>query len=107
MRKCTIIFSLTIIAALLAQCKSTFDIKGTWAQNRNENADFVISEKQIEFFDDPIRYSYQLNDRKDLTILDSNKIVLNFTIIKLTKDSLIIKGKNEGNRDMIYKYYRR
>jgi hypothetical protein len=107
MRKGTIIFSLATIALLLAQCKATFDMKGTWAQNPDENAEFVISEKKIEFFDNPIPYSYQLNHGKEFIILDSNKIVLSYTLIKLTKDSLIIRSKNEGNRDMIYKYYRR
>ncbi len=107
MRKCTILFSLAIIALLLAQCKSTVDIKGTWAQNQDENADFVISEKKIEFFHNPTPYSYKLNDEKDFTILDSNKIFLNFSLIKLTKDSLVLKSKNEGNRDIIYRYYRR
>lgn len=114
MKKHIIIFSLILSAILLAQCKPSFDLKkaytqitGTWAQNEEENADFIISEKRIEYLDTGYLYDYKINDEKDFIILDSNKIVLKFKIIKLSKDSLIIQSKNDGNRDLIYKYYKR
>lgn len=113
MKKSTIMFSL-ILGAILVQCKPSFDLKntytqiiGTWAQNEEVNADFVISKKRIEYFDTGYSYDFEINDEKDFIILDSNKIVLKFKIIKLSKDSLIIKSKNDGNRDLIYKYYKR
>ncbi len=114
MKKGKIIFSLALVAQLLVQCKSTFDlkkayvlIKGTWAPKEDKNADFVISGKKIEYFDTGYFYDYEINNEKGFTILDSNKVVLTFEIIKLTKDSLVIQSKNEGNRDMIYKYQKR
>lgn len=114
MKKCTIIFSLILGAILLVQCKPCFNLKnaytqiiGTWAQNEKENADFIISEKRIEYFDTGYLYNFEINDEKDFIILDSNKIVLKFKIIKLSKDILIIQSKNDGNRDLIYKYYKR
>lgn len=114
MKKRTIIFSLIFGAILLVQCKPSFDLKnaysqiiGTWAQNDDDNADFIISKKKIEYFDTGYLYNYEISDGKDFIILDSNKIVLKFKIIKLSKDSLIIQSKNDGNRDLIYKYYKR
>lgn len=109
-----IVFSLILVTLLIVQCKSTFDsekasvlILGTWAEKEDENADFVISEKKIEYFDTGYLYNYSINNDKDLIILDSNQIVLKFRIIKLSIDSLIIQSKNEGNKDIVYKYCRR
>lgn len=114
MKKNIILFSLILGTLLLTQCKSTFNIEnaytliiGAWAQKENENVDFVITKKNIEYFDTGYFYNYKISNEKDFIITDSNKVVLKFKIIKLSKDSLIIQSKNDDNRDLIYKYYKR
>jgi len=106
--------SLLLGAILLIKCKPSFNLKnthtqiiGTWAQNEEDNADFIISKKNIEYSDTGYLYNYEIRDKKDFIILDSNKIVLKFKIIKLSKDSLIIQSQNDENSDLIYKYYKR
>jgi hypothetical protein len=114
MKKNIIIISLILLILLLAQCKSTADIEndyaqitGAWAQKEDENVDFIISKDNIEYFDTGFFYNYKISNEKDFIITDSNKVILKFKIIKLSKDSLIIQSKNDGNRDLIYKYYKR
>lgn len=114
MKKNIILFSLILGTLLLTQCKPTFKIEnaytqiiGAWAQKEDENVNFVITKKNIEYFDTGYFYNYNISNEKDFIITDSNKVVLRFKIIKLTNDSLIIQSKNEGKRDLIYKYYKR
>ncbi len=112
--KSRIIFILIFCILLLIQCKASFDIKnahtqleGAWAQKEDENVVFIISKKNIEYFETGYIYNYKLTNQKDFMILDSNKVVLKFKIIKLSSDSLIIQSKNDGNKNLIYKYYKR
>jgi hypothetical protein len=114
MKKNIIIISLILFTLLLAQCKSSADVEntyaqitGAWAQKEDENVDFIISKDSIEYFDTGFFYNYKISNKKDFIITDSNKVILKFKIIKLSKDSLIIQSKNDGNRDLIYKYYKR
>ena len=109
-----IISSLILWTILLTQCKSTFDIEnayaqitGAWAQKEDENVDFIISKDKIEYFDTGYFYNYKISNEEEFIITDSDKVILKFKIIKLSKDSLIIQSKNDGNKDLIYKYYKR
>lgn len=113
MKKYVIRLSISLIALLLLQCKSTFYMKqasrlivGIWAEN--EHAAFIISEEEITYFDDTeYPHQYKLGSNKTLTILDANKIVMKFKLVKLTTDSLVIQSKNDGNRNLYYRYHRR
>ncbi len=114
MKKIIILFSLILGTILLSQCKLTFNISnaysqmiGAWAQKEDENVDFIISPKKIEYFETGYFYNYNINNEKEFIISDSDKVVLRFKIIKLSKDSLIIQSKNDGNMNLIYKYYKR
>lgn len=107
----TFLFSIIMIF----QCKTAIEsnnfdklIKGAWAENQNDNVKFIIDKKNIQYFDTDYLYSYSITSHNELLVLDSSKIVLKFEIIRLNKDSLFIKSKNDGaNKDIIYKYYRR
>jgi hypothetical protein len=112
MKKYVIRLSISLIALLLLQCKSTFYMKqasrlivGIWAEN--EHAAFIISEEEITYFDTEYPHQYKLGSNKTLTILDANKIVMKFKLVKLTTDSLVIQSKNDGNRNLYYRYHRR
>jgi hypothetical protein len=114
MKKNIILISLILWTLLLTQCKTAFDIKnaytqiiGAWAQKEDENVDFIISKDSIEYFDTGYFYNYEINNKKNFIISDYNKVILKFKIIKLSKDSLIIQSENDGNRNLIYKYYKR
>ena len=114
MEKHVIRLSLSLIALLLLQCKSTFYMKqasrlivGIWAENEHEHAAFIISEEEITYFDTEYPHQYKLGSNKTLTILDANKIVMKFKLVKLTPDSLVIQSKNDGNRNLYYRYHRR
>ncbi len=110
-----IILNIMIGATLLfSQCKPAFDIKnansvifGAWAKKEDENVEFVITKKNIEYFESGYSFNYKIEDDKDFIISDSNKVVLKFKIINLSKDSLIIQSKNDGNKGVIYRYYKR
>lgn len=114
MKKYVIRLSISLIALLLLQCKSTFYMKqasrlivGIWAENEHEHAAFIISEEEITYFDTEYPHQYKLGSNKTLTILDANKIVMKFKLVKLTTDSLVIQSKNDGNRNLYYRYHRR
>jgi hypothetical protein len=107
-----LIISLFVIFAF--NCKSALNdvnwrslIKGDWAEKNEDNISFSISDSTIVYFDSDYQYNYKTDDNKNFTVLDSNKIVLEFKILKISKDSLYIKSLNEGNKDIIYKYYKR
>lgn len=111
------VFKILIISAFvvfIVNCKSTVIdvnwrslIKGDWAENNEDNISFTISDSTIIYFDSDYQYNYKVEDNKNLKILDSSKIVLEFNILKISRDSLHIKSLNEGNKDIIYKYCRR
>lgn len=82
-------------------------IKGDWAENNDDNISFSISDSTIVYFDSDYQYNYKIDDNKNLIILDLNSIVLEFKILKISRDSLHIKSLNDGNKDIIYKYYKR
>jgi hypothetical protein len=97
MKKLIILISIILGAIFLFQCKAPFNIAnayseiiGAWAQKDDENVDFTISENKIEYFETGYFYNYKITKEKDLIITDSNKVVLKFRIIKLSKDNLII-----------------
>lgn len=69
--------------------------------------DFVISKKVIYYFDSGYSYNYEIINDTNFVIIDSNKAVLKYKIVKLTNDSLIFKSNNAINTDLIYKYYKR
>ena len=105
-----LLFSLIVIF----QCKSISGLNhinkliiGTWAENEDENVKFIITKNNIEYFDANYLYNYKITEKNELLVLDSSKIVLKFVILTVSKDSLFIQSKNDGNKDIIYKYYRR
>lgn len=112
--KSIIKFNLIPIVLLFSQCNPAFDIKkatiqiiGALSQNEEQNVEFVISKDSVEYFETGYLYSYKIGKDKEFTITDSSKVVLNYRIINLTNNCLILQSKNDGNRDLIYKYYKR
>jgi hypothetical protein len=111
------VFKILIVFTFIVfvfNCKSTVIdvnwrglIKGDWAENKEDNISFSIYDSTIIYFDSDYQYNYKVDDNKNLKILDSSKIVLEFKILKISRDSLHIKSLNEGNKDIIYKYYKR
>ena len=114
MKQSIFLFSVIWGTLVLTQCKSVFNITnisalliGAWAQDENVNVDFVISKKVIYYFDSGYSYNYEIINDTNFVIIDSNKAVLKYKIVKLTNDSLIFKSNNAINTDLIYKYYKR
>jgi hypothetical protein len=105
---------MSLVVLFVFNCKSVLInddwrnlIKGDWAENNDDNISFSISDSTIVYFDSDYQYNYKIDDNKNLTILDLNSIVLEFKILKISRDSLHIKSLNDGNKDIIYKYYKR
>jgi hypothetical protein len=110
LRILVLLFSITSFV----QCKSQNRLNkvnkliiGAWAEKEDENVKFIITKNNFEYFDANYLYSYKLTDNNELVVLDSSMVVLKFEVLKVTKDSLLMKSKNDGNKDIIYKYYRR
>jgi hypothetical protein len=98
-------FILLILLLILIGCNESenlyTNIIGCWLQNENENVDMIFTETgKLEYFGNEYLYNYEIENNK-LSILDSNNVVLEFTIINLTKDSLILK---KDDHKKVYKY---
>jgi hypothetical protein len=110
LRILVLLFSITSFVQCTSQNRLNKGHKliiGAWAEKEDENVKFIITKNNFEYFDTNYSYSYKLIDNNELVVLDSSKVVLKFEVLKLAKDSLVLKSKNSDNKDLIYKYYRR
>lgn len=104
MIRLSFILAITTIVACAAQQTQKLLI-GNWAKSKNENVEFIIDETKFRFFEADYYYDYVFKGNR-LTVLDSNKLILSFNVKKISKDSLIIVSQNDGNRGVVYRYYK-
>lgn len=72
------------------------DIIGCWQRNKEDNVDMIFNKTQVEYFGNDYLYYYKIKNNQ-LSIMENDKIVLKYTIVKLTKDSLILQDLENLN----------
>lgn len=96
-----------LFSTLFFSCYSGYkmnnkDIIGCWLRNKEDNVEMIFNKTHLEYFGNDYLYSYKINNNQ-LSILDNDKIVLKYNIIKLSKDSLILQDRESGEIDRYFK----
>jgi hypothetical protein len=101
------IAGLLYLTALLNCCSdykmNSKDIIGCWLRNKESNVEMIFNKTHVEYFGNDYLYNYKISNNQ-LSIIESNQIVLKYNIIKLSKDSLILQDpENVSEIDRYFK----
>ena len=79
---------------MILSCKSTYNdfnnMQGNWATSKNENVSFTIKKDSIYYLDYNGKYTITFKNNI-LEIKEENHLINKYTIVKISKDSLILK----------------
>lgn len=80
-----------------------YSIEGCWKQSEDENVSMIFNKYHLEFFGNDFLYNYKIVN-KQLIIMEDTTSVLQFNILTLTNDSLLLERINEDKTTNIYRY---
>jgi len=97
MTKLKLLVNLFFFLLLIAcyRTNNNDNLIGYWAPGEEENVKFIITPKNIKYFEDNYLYTYKIKQNV-FSLMDSGHLIANYEIILLTKDSLVWKTE-EGD----------
>jgi len=80
-----------------------YSIVGCWKQNEDENVSMIFNKTHLEYFGNDFLYNYKIVN-KQLIIMEDTTTVLQYNILRLTNDSLLLESVNEDKTTDVYRY---